>query len=118
MNPTEINWLLLVAYLNLEQQHPAKACTILRVLSRLEPDNPDIERCHALAELLAGNAAAAARIATRAMRKAQGGKGKIPMGLIFAKALWNQGKHEAASDYMAHVLTEIDSSKLQDQVNA
>jgi len=117
MNATEKNWLLLVAYLNLEQQRPGDACTILRVLSKIDPGNLEVERCHALAELSAGRPEVAARIATRAMQQEKSAAFKIPVGLVFAKALWEQGKHEAARDYIANLLAETASKMGKDKAD-
>ncbi len=104
---TEKDWLLLVAHLHLEQRRPEEACTILRVLHRIDPNNPKVLRCLALAELSAGNPAVAARVATKAMQQDdESGGFRVPVGLIFARSLWEQGHHEAARDYAEHLLRE------------
>ena len=106
LEETERNWLLLVAHLHLEQRRPGEACTMLRVLYRINPGEPRVLRCLALAELMAGNAGTAARMAGRAMQTADAAGFHVPVGLIFARALWEQGQHEAARDYAANLLNE------------
>jgi hypothetical protein len=48
---------------------------------------------------------AAARAATRAFKQSEGFL-RVPVGLVFAKALWEQGKHEAVRDFLASLLTD------------
>lgn len=97
------DWLMTVAYLHLEQQKPDQACILLRLLYRAFPDDAGVQRCLALAELLAGSPIAAARAATRAFKQSDDGL-RIPVGLVFAKALWEQGEHKAARDFLATLL--------------
>ncbi len=99
------DWMMLVAYLHLEQRKPERACLLLRLLFRAFPDDPEVQRCLALAELLAGSPVAAARAATRAFKQSEDHL-RVPVGLVFAKALWEQGKQEAARDFLASLLTE------------
>jgi len=107
LGETERNWLLLVAHLHLEQRRPVEACTMLRVLNRVNPGDPRVLRCLALAELMSGNAGTAARIASRAMQTTDASEFHVPVGLIFARALWEQGQHEAARDYASNLLNEF-----------
>jgi hypothetical protein len=95
---------MLVAYLHLEQQKPGKACVLLRLAAQTWPDDPEVLRCLALGELLAGYPGAAARAATRAFKQSTD-ELRIPVGLVFAKALWEQGQQEAARDFLANLLT-------------
>jgi hypothetical protein len=55
--------------------------------------------------LLAKSPVAAARAATRAFKQSEGFL-RVPVGLVFAKALWEQGKHEAVRDFLASLLTD------------
>ncbi len=99
------DWMMLVSYLHLEQRKPDRACLMLRLLSRTFPEDPEVQRCLALAELLAGSPVAAARAATRAFKQTSDHL-RVPVGLVFAKALWEQGKQEAARDFLASLMTE------------
>ncbi|GEP43719.1 hypothetical protein [Brevifollis gellanilyticus] len=99
------DWLMTVAYLHLEQHKPDRACVLLRLVYRAFPEDSEVQRCLALAELLAGFPVAAARAATRAFKQSDGPL-RVPVGLVFAKALWEQGKHEAARDFLASLLTD------------
>jgi len=103
--PQQRDWLMLVAYLHLEQQKPDKACVLLRLAALTWPEDAEVQRCLALGELLAGSPGAAARAATRAFKQADEAL-RIPVGLVFAKALWEQGQHEAARDFLANLLTQ------------
>lgn len=102
------DWLLLVSYLHLEQHKAGRACTLLRLAFQSFPEDAEVQRCLALAELLGGSPVAAARAATRAFKQATGAL-RIPVGLVFAKALWEQGKHEPARDFLASLLTDTQS---------
>lgn len=99
---------MLVAYLHLEQGKSDRACLLLRLLFRAFPDDAEVQRCLALSELLAGHPIEAARAATRAIQKADGPL-RIPVGLVFAKALWEQGKQDAAREFLASLLTDNQS---------
>ena len=103
---TEYQWLLLVAYLHLEQRRPEQSRTILRVLHRLQPNDAQVQRCLALAELMSHDGVAAARAATRAMQADDAADFQVPVGLIFARSLWEQGLHDAARDYAANLPQE------------
>lgn len=105
LTQSQRDWMMLVSYLHLEQHKPERACLLLRLLFREFPDDPEVQRCLALAELLAGSPVAAARAATRAIKQTDGSL-RVPVGLVFAKALWEQGKQEAARDFLASLLTE------------
>jgi len=98
------DWMMLAAYLHLEQHKADKAGALLRLVHRAFPDDAEAQRCLALAELMNGAPVAAARAATRAFKQAEG-KLRVPVGLVFAKALWDQGSHEAARDFLATLLT-------------
>ncbi len=95
---------MLTAYLHLEQHKADKAGALLRLVYHVFPDDPEVQRCLALAELMGGSPIAAARAATRAFKQADG-RLRVPVGLVFAKALWQQGSHEAARDFLATLLT-------------
>lgn len=99
------DWMMTVSYLHLEQQKPERACVLLRLVYRAFPEDPEVQRCLALAELLAGSPVAAARAATRAFKQSEGSL-RVPVGLVFAKALWEQGKHEAAREFLGSLLTD------------
>lgn len=105
LSHSQRDWLMLVAYLHLEQQKPERAALLLRLVYRAFPDDPEVQRCLALAELLAGSPVAAARAATRAFKQSED-RLRVPVGLVFAKALWEQGKQEAARDFLASLLTD------------
>ena len=104
LSPRQRDWLLLVSYLHLEQRKADKACALLRLAYHAFPEDPEVQRCLALAELLGGSPVASARVATRTFKHATGAL-RIPVGLVFAKALWEQGSHEAARDFLATLLT-------------
>lgn len=99
------DWLLLVAYLHLEQGKADRAALLLRILQRAFPDDVEVQRCLALAELLAGQPVAAARAASRAIQR-DNGKLRLPLGLVFAKSLWEQGKDAAAREFLSTLLKE------------
>lgn len=98
------DWMMLTAYLHLEQHKADKASALLRLVHRVFPDDAEAQRCLALAELMNGTPVAAARAATRAFKQAEG-RLRVPVGLVFAKALWEQGSHEAARDFLTSLLT-------------
>ena len=104
LSPRQRDWMMLVAYLHLEQRKADKAGALLRLVSRAFPEDPEVQRCLALAELINGAPVAAARAATRAFKQAEG-RLRVPVGLVFAKALWEQGSHEAARDFLATLLS-------------
>jgi hypothetical protein len=103
--PRQRDWLMLVAYLHLEQQKPDKACVLLRLAAMTWPEDPEVQRCLALGELLAGAPGAAARAATRAFKQSDEAL-RVPVGLVFAKALWEQGQQEAARDFLVNLLSQ------------
>lgn len=98
------DWMMLQAYLHLEQRKTVSACQLLRLLFRQFPDDVEVQRCLALGELMSQRPVEAARVATRALQKGTD-KLRMPVGLVFAKALWDQGKHEAAREFLASLLT-------------
>lgn len=104
LTPAQRDWMMLQAYLHLEQHKPAAACVMLRLLFRLFPDDVEVQRCLALGELMTGRPVDAARVATRALQKSSNDL-RMPVGLVFAKALWEQGKHEAAREFLTSLLT-------------
>lgn len=99
------DWLLLVAYLHLEQDKPEKAGALLRLLARVYPDDGEVLQCLALSELMANHPQQSARAAIKALKVASADL-KLPVGLVFAKALWQQGKQEAAREFLSSLLTE------------
>src|SRR5215218_6397355 len=99
------DWLLLVAYLHLEQGKAPTAVLLLRLLQRAFPEDHEVQHCVALAELTAGNPKEAARAATRAIKKTTS-ELRVPIGLVFAKALWEQNQPEAAREFLSNLLTE------------
>jgi len=105
LSPAERDWLLLLAYLHLEQRKPDPACMLLRLLQRSFPTDAEVQRCLALAEMMAGHPLEASRAATRALVRA-GPRLRIPVGLVFARALWDLGKHDAARDFVTNLLTQ------------
>lgn len=105
LSTSQRDWLLLTAYLHLEQGKSDKAVLLLRILQRVFTEDTEVQRCLALAELMAGYPKQAARAATRAIQKSPATL-RVPVGLVFAKALWEQGQHEAARDFLTNLLTE------------
>ena len=105
LSSRERDWMMLVSYLHLEQHKPDKACVLLRLVYRAFPEDAEVQRCLALAELLAGSPVAAARAATRAFKQSDESL-RVPVGLVFAKALWEQGKLDAAREFLANLMTE------------
>ena len=105
LTPRERDWLMLVSYLHLEQHKPKRAGLLLRLAYRAFPDDVEVQRCLALAELLAGSPVAAARAASRAFKQSED-RLRVPVGLVFAKALWEQGKHDAAREFLGSLLSE------------
>lgn len=105
LSPQQRDWMMLVAYLHLEQHKPERASVLLRLVYHAFPEDAEVQRCLALAELLAGAPVAAARAATRAIKQSDD-QLRVPVGLVFAKALWEQGKHDAAREFLASLLTE------------
>lgn len=97
------DWMMTMAYLHLEQRRPDPARVLLRLVYRAFPEDSEVQRCLALAELLAGSPGAAARVATRAFKQCEEHL-RVPVGLVFAKALWEQGQEEAARDFLASLL--------------
>ncbi|TDU70710.1 hypothetical protein EI77_02758 [Prosthecobacter fusiformis] len=97
------DWMMTMSYLHLEQRKPDQARVLLRLVYRAFPEDAEVQRCLALAELLAGSPATAARVATRAFKQCEAPL-RVPVGLIFAKALWQQGQEEAARDFLAGLL--------------
>ena len=105
LTPRQRDWLMLLSYLHLEQHKPERAAILLRLAYRAYPQDAEVLRCLALAELLSGSPVAAARFATRAFKQSDD-KLRVPVGLVFARSLWEQGKHDAAREFLATLLTE------------
>jgi hypothetical protein len=101
---SERDWLLVLAYLHLEQRKPEQGCILLRLLHRAFPTDAEVQRCLALGEMLAGNPLEASRAATRALGRAEPAL-RVPVGLVFARALWDLGKQDAARDFITNLLT-------------
>jgi len=95
--------LVVLGYLHLEQARPAEAAVLLRPLHREQPQDGEVERCLALAELMSGRAEAAARLAAHAYTRAPAAV-RTAMGLIYAKALWLAGDESAAREVLLKVL--------------
>lgn len=102
--PQERDWLLLLAYLHLEQGKSEPACVLLRLLQRAFPTDAEVQRCLALSEMMAGHPLEASRAATRAIGRAEP-ELRVPVGLVFARALWDLGKHDAAREFLTNLLT-------------
>ena len=102
--------LVVLGYLHLEQARPAEAAVLLRPLHRERPQDGEVERCLALAELFSGHAETAARLAAHAYTHAPAAV-RTAMGLIYAKALWLSGDEPGARDVLLKVLTRKDSSE-------
>ena len=102
-SPQERDALLVLAYVHLEQARPEEAATLLRPLYRTIPDDAEVERCLALAELSAGRPEAAARLAAHAYVQAPAGS-RSALGLIYARALWLGGDAPAAREVLAKLL--------------
>jgi len=96
--------LLVLGYLHLEQSRPADAATLLRPLHRAHPDDAEVERCLALAELACGHHERAATLAAHAYTAADDSV-RVALGLIYAKALWLDGEAEAAREVLLRILT-------------
>lgn len=114
MNATAVNFtaqerdaLMVLGYLHLEQARPDEAAILLRPLHRLQPQDGEVERCLALAELLAGDAETAARLAAHAYTHAPAGV-RTAVGLIYVKALWQSGDEPAAREVLLKVLARKD----------
>ena len=95
--------LLVLGYLHLEQSRPGEAAVLLRPLHRSSPDDSEVERCLAVAELQAGNAARAARLAAHAYTLADEAT-RHAMGLVYAKALWLSGDGDGAREALVKVI--------------
>jgi predicted Zn-dependent protease len=105
LSTAQRDWLLLVSYLHLEQGKAEKAVLLLRLLQRGFPDDHEVWHCLALAELMSGHPKEAARAATKAIKKTTA-QLRVPIGLVFAKALWEQNQPEAAREFLSNLLTE------------
>ncbi|MBL9207953.1 MAG: hypothetical protein JNN01_22910 [Opitutaceae bacterium] len=95
--------LMILGFLHLEQARADEAATLLRPLHRDRPDDGEVERCLALAELLAGRAESAARLAAHAYPHAPEHL-RTAMGLIYAKALWFAGDEPGAREVLLKIL--------------
>jgi predicted Zn-dependent protease len=101
--PHERDALVILGFLHLEQARPDEAATLLRPLLRDRPDDGEAERCLALAELLAGRAESAARLAAHAYPHAPAHL-RTAMGLVYAKALWMSGDEAGAREVLLKIL--------------
>ena len=99
----ERDTLLVLGYLHLEQRRAGEAAVLLRPLHRAYPDDGEVERCLAFAELSAGHVERAAVLAAHAYPLAAAPERKA-MGLIYAKALWLLGDEEGARAVLAKIL--------------
>ncbi len=97
--------LVVLGYLHLEQLRPAEAATLLRPLHRARPDDGEVERCLALAELSSGHTDTAAKLAAHAYTHAPAAVRKA-MGLIYAKALWLTGDELGAREVLLKILSQ------------
>jgi Flp pilus assembly protein TadD len=102
LSSEEREWLELLAFVYLEQGKIEPARTLLRVLRPSAKPADNIIPALAFSELLLGNAREAARLSARVLND-QAAEKKIPLGLIFAKALWNQGQAEAARSFLGQL---------------
>jgi len=99
LSPQERQWLELLSFVYLEQGKIEQARTLLRVLRPEAQKSDSVVPALAFSELLLGNPREAARLSARVLNDQEMEK-KIPLGLIFAKALWNQGQVEAARSFL------------------
>jgi Flp pilus assembly protein TadD len=99
LSPQERQWMELLAFVYLEQGKIEQARTLLRVLRPEAQKSDGVLPALAFSELLLGNPREAARLSARVLNDQETDK-KIPLGLIFAKALWNQGQAEAARSFL------------------
>ena len=99
LSSPEREWIELLAFVYLEQGKTEKARTLLRVLKPEAQRSDSVVPALAFSELLLGNPREAARLSARVLNDQEMEK-KIPLGLIFAKALWNQGQAEAARSFL------------------
>jgi Flp pilus assembly protein TadD len=95
----EREWTELLAFVYLEQGKTKQARTLLRVLRPEAQKSDSVVPALAFSELLLGNPREAARLSARVLNDQETEK-KIPLGLIFAKALWDQGQAEAARSFL------------------
>ena len=95
----EREWTELLAFVYLEQGKTKEARTLLRVLRPEAQKSDSVVPALAFSELLLGNPREAARLSARVLNDQETEK-KIPLGLIFAKALWDQGQAEAARSFL------------------
>lgn len=103
-SPPERDALVILGFLHLEQARPEEAATLLRPLLRDRPDDGEVERCLALAELLSGRTEAAARLAAHAYPRAPEAL-RTAVGLVYAKALWIAGDEAAAREVLLKILS-------------
>ena len=100
---SERDALVVLGYLHLEQSRPGEAAALLRPLHRSSPEDAEVERCLALAELQAGHAANAARLAAHAYTLADETM-RHAMGLVYAKALWLAGDETGSRQALAKII--------------
>lgn len=100
---SERDALVVLGYLHLEQSRPDEAAALLRPLHRSSPEDAEVERCLAVAELQAGHAASAARLAGHAYTLADETR-RHAMGLVYAKALWLGGDDAGARQALAKLI--------------
>ncbi len=101
--PAERDALAVLGYLHLEQLRPVEAAILLRPLHRDRPDDGEVSRCLALAELSSGRAESAAKLAAHAYTHAPDAV-RHAVGLIYAKALWLAGDEAGARAVLAKIL--------------
>ena len=100
---SERDALVVLGYLHLEQSRPGEAAALLRPLHRSNPEDAEVERCLAVAELQAGQAASAARLAAHAYTLADETMRHV-LGLVYAKALWMAGDETSARQALAKII--------------
>ncbi|HET6467202.1 MAG TPA: tetratricopeptide repeat protein [Geminicoccaceae bacterium] len=98
MSPDQREYLALLAWLYLQHGEPAKALVLLRAGARLAPDDVQILKTLAYAELAVGEAGAALASVERFARAGgEAGPGS-PIQLIRSKALLALGRGTEARD--------------------
>lgn len=83
---TETELLALIAYLHLRYGDHSKARAYLKVLARLRPEDPVIDRSLALLHLREGDAVRAEEAATRSLEKSGDDTGKAASHLMLGMA--------------------------------
>jgi predicted Zn-dependent protease len=104
-NPSERDALIVLGYLHLEQSRPDEAAALLRPLHRAVPQDAEVERCLAVAELLSGHKARAAHLAAHAYTLSDK-SAREAMGFVYAKALWLGGDESGAREALVKVISQ------------